>query len=215
MKIEKIGKRNIVFKFPVEEWTLNIHLIMGTQYNYIIDTGLGSLSAEPVKEYIENSDKPAIIVNTHYHWDHIWGNGSFSKNTIISHALCSKLIVEKWDNMTDEKGHFMKGDVQMCLPKLVFYDRLCFPQDNISIFYTPGHTQDSISVLDEKEGILNVGDNIGDSPEDIVPSIEAAQQIYIDTLLRYKTMNIDTLVSGHNSICGKNVLDLILKELAQ
>lgn len=42
MKIEKIKNRNIIFKYNIAEWDLNIHLIMGNRYNYIIDTGLDS-----------------------------------------------------------------------------------------------------------------------------------------------------------------------------
>ncbi len=212
MNIEKIKNRNVIFKYNIAEWDLNIHLIMGTKYNYIIDTGLGSLSIAPVLEYLENNQKPIIIINTHYHWDHIWGNHSFSFCTIISHKLCRDKIVEKWDEMLDKKKQFIKGDVQMCLPNLVFEDMLYFPDDKIRIFHTPGHTKDCISVLDEEEKVINVSDNIGDSMDEIIPSIETEKEVYINTLLKYKDIDFDTCVSGHNIILGKEVIDTILKE---
>jgi len=51
MNIEKIGSRNIIFTYKLPEWNLNLHLILGNKYNYIIDTGLGSNSVAPIKEY--------------------------------------------------------------------------------------------------------------------------------------------------------------------
>ena len=214
MKIEKIKNRNVVFKYNVGEWDLNIHLIIGNKYNYIIDTGLGSFSVAPIKEYLKNNSNPIILINTHYHWDHIWGNHSFSDCTIISHKLCRDIIVAKWDEMINKKKQYIKGDVQMCLPNLVFEDMLYFPDDKIKIIYTPGHTLDSISVLDEEDKVINVGDNIGDTIDEIVPSIESEKDVYIKTLLRYKDIDFDTCVSGHNSILGKEVFDMILTEYA-
>lgn len=212
MKIEKIKNRNIIFKYNVAEWDLNIHLILGKKYNYIIDTGLGSCSIAPVKEYLGDNHNPIIVVNTHYHWDHIWGNHSFSDCTIISHNLCRELIEKKWDEMMAKNKQFIKGDMQMCLPNLVFEDTFYFPDDKVRIIYTPGHTMDSISVLDEEEKVLNVSDNIGDSIDEILPSIESERDVYINTLLKYKNIDFDTCVSGHNVILGKEIIDTILEQ---
>lgn len=45
----------------------NVQLIMGNKYNYIVDTGLGSLNIAPIKEYIKHENKPIIVINTHHH----------------------------------------------------------------------------------------------------------------------------------------------------
>lgn len=212
VKIQKIRERNIVFNYNIAEWDLNIHLIMGSKNNYIIDTGLGSASIAPVKEYLKNNHRPIIIVNTHYHWDHIWGNYSFRDCTIISHVLCREMIVKKWDEMLEKKKQFIKGDVHLCLPNLVFDESLYFPEDKIRIFYTPGHTNDCISVLDEEEKVINISDNIGDTIDEIIPSIETEKDVYINSLLRYRDMDFDTCVSGHNVVLDKGIIDLALKE---
>lgn len=215
MDIEQVKKRNIIFKYNIAEWDLNIHLIMGSKYNYVVDTGLGSLSVEPVIAYLKNSRKPIIVINTHYHWDHIWGNNAFSDCTIISHKLCRELTSTKWDEMIGKKSQFMRGDVQIHLPSLIFEDMVYFPDDGIRVFHTPGHTIDSISVLDEEDGVINVGDNIGDSFDEIMPSLETSKDVYIKTLLKYKGLDFDTCVSGHNVTCGKDVFDTILKAFSQ
>lgn len=213
MKIEKIGNRNVVFKHRIDDWDLNIHLILGEKYNYIIDTGLGSLSVAPIKEYVKNNKKPIIIINTHYHWDHIWGNSEFYDCTIVSQRLCRDFIAENWDEMKKKNGSHIIGEANMTLPNLVFEEMLYYPDDQIRMFYSPGHTIDSISVLDEVDGVINIGDNIGDTLDDIIPSIETTKNVYQKTILNYKTLNIKTCVSGHNQTFGKNVFDKILNQL--
>lgn len=211
MRIQRIKNRGILFTCnQSSEWDLNLHLIMGKKYNYIIDTGLGSSSIDPIKEYIRHDNKPVIVINTHYHWDHIWGNSSLREYTIISHKLCREMIESKWEYMIEKNGRYCDGDVEICLPNLVFEGELYFPEDKIRVIYTPGHTIDSISVIDEEEKVMNVGDNIGDTVDDIIPSICCEKDVYIDTLLRYKEMDFDTCISGHNVILGKDIIEKIL-----
>lgn len=88
----------------------------------------------------------------------------------------------------------------MYLPNLIFQKELYFAEDKIKLFHTPGHTLDSISVLDEEEDVLLVGDNVGDSMEDIIPSIYCEKDIYINTMKKYEEMDFDTCISGHNTI---------------
>jgi glyoxylase-like metal-dependent hydrolase (beta-lactamase superfamily II) len=162
VKIQEIKSRSVVFTFDATpDWDLNIHLILGDKYNYLIDTGLGSENMEPVKQHLQPG-KPVIVINTHYHWDHVWGNVAFGGSAIISHSLCRQRLEERWDAMIRKNRQYISGDVQMCLPNLVFEDGLYFPDDGIRIFYTPGHTEDGISVFDEQDKVLNAGDNIGD-----------------------------------------------------
>jgi len=209
MNIQKIKNRSTLFTYDNGSWDLNLHLIRANKYNYIIDTGLGSLSVEPIIEIIKNDNKPSIVINTHYHWDHIWGNSAFRDSIIISQRLCRDLILEKWVYMMNRNGSFCNGAAELCLPSLVFDKELYFPEDKIRLFHTPGHTADSISVLDEEEGVLNVGDNVGDTMEEIIPSIDTDMEQYIETLLKYQTLDFDTCISGHNFTLPKDVIDKI------
>jgi len=214
MKIKKIKNRSILFTNSLPSgWDLNVQLIMGDKYNYVIDTGLGSLSIAPVKEYIKHDNRPIIVINTHYHWDHIWGNSSFENCMIISHKLCREMMESKWDDMMQKNKQYLHGEVKMHLPNLTFEEELYFPEDKIRIMYTPGHTIDSISVIDEVEKVINVGDNIGDAIDDIIPSIFCEKDQYINTLLKYGDMNFDTCVSGHNIILEREIIKKILMML--
>ena len=217
MKIEKIGTRSVIFGQFVSEWNcyLNIHLILGEHRNYLVDTGLGSADMDEVKNFLGDCQKPLIVINTHYDWDHIWGNHCFDDELIISHAQCPQLIRDNWDEMLDKNKHLVKGRVKLKLPNLVFDEQLYFPDDKIKLFYTPGHTIDSISVFDEVDGVLNAGDNIGDTLEEIVPNIKAGHESYRKSLQLYKELDVNFCVSAHNVILGKDVFDEIEGKLSE
>lgn len=211
MKIEKIKSRNVLFTYSVPEgWDLNLHLIKGKKYNFIIDTGLGSLSVEPIKKYLEGDDKPIVVINTHYHWDHVWGNSSFPNSVIISHKLCKEMIESNWEEMMQEYKDVVSGETEMSLPTITFENELYFPEDRIRIIYTPGHTIDSISVIDEEDKVLNGGDNIGDTVDEIVPNIDCEKELYVDTIMNYRKLDFEVCVSGHNVILDKGVIERIL-----
>ncbi len=213
-KTEKIGSRSTVFTYALPEWDLNLHIIKAENRNYVIDTGLGSDSMGIVKESLTDSEKPIVVINTHHHWDHIWGNCCFKESLIISHRLCRELAKEHWREMLSENMEYIAGDVEMCLPNLVFEGEMYFPDDKIRIFHSPGHTLDSISVFDETDGVLNAGDNIGDTMEEILPHLETDAVTFLKTIEAYKKLDVRECISGHNKVLGKEVFEMIERKLS-
>lgn len=213
MKVQEIKRRGILFTYDELEWDLNFYLIKGRKNNYLIDTGLGPQNVENVREYIKNDNRKTIVINTHYHWDHIWGNCSFEDCIIVSHVLCRDMILREWYGMMHRSSRYSRGIVEMCLPNLVFQNELYFPEDKIRIFHTPGHTVDSISIMDEEDGVLVLGDNIGDDMEEIVPSISCEKDVYISTMEKYEKMDFDICISGHNKLLHKDVIRKILDKM--
>ncbi len=210
MQITRVKTRHVLFtSSPESSWDLNMHLILGEKNNYLIDTGLGSDDVAEVKNYIKHDSKPLVLINTHYHWDHVWGNAYVQAMATISHIFCRQMIEEKWDEMLAKCYMLIHGKAELKLPDLVFDRELYFPEDGIRLIYTPGHTIDSISVLDEKEGVVNMGDNIGDNMEQIVPSLYCDTSYYKDTLNSYNKFDFDTCISGHNRVLGRDVVDII------
>ena len=208
MKAVKITGRNIMFTKPtMYGWDLNLGLLLGDNRNYVIDTGVGRSSVWPVLDYLGNDKKPIVVINTHYHWDHVWGNWCFPGATVISHSLCRVLIDKHWDeDLEQNKQHVIDGDVHKKLPDLVFLDKLYFPDDGVSIFHTPGHTKDCISVYDERDRVLYAGDNIGDTDEEILPVIDTDPGTFNRLISLYDTYDFDVCISGHNKPQGKDVV---------
>lgn len=216
VNLERIKSRGVLFTYkPSDEWDLNIYLIMGSKYNYIVDTGLGSLSIAPVRDFLRDSTKAVLVINTHHHWDHIWGNGSLKESAVIAHKRCKELMEAKWQDMLNKNVQYCDGSVEMRLPDMIFDNELYFPEDKVRIIYTPGHTIDSVSVLDEEDKVLHVGDNIGDSLDEILPSLYCEENLYKETLFKYQALDFDTCLSGHNVVLGKEIIGEILNKMGQ
>jgi glyoxylase-like metal-dependent hydrolase (beta-lactamase superfamily II) len=200
MKTTKITDRNIIFAEPVDGIYNEtcIGLILGKKNIFVIDTGFGSGSVAPVLEYIGNDTRQIIVINTHCHYDHIWGNWMFEKNLIISHPLCRELEDKHWDDAFRDFSDSVNGEVRKCLPNMVFEGNLCFPDDGVYIFHSPGHSADCISIYDSVEKILYAGDNIGDTDKHIVPYIDTDIETFQKLIEIYKKYDFNVCLSGHN-----------------
>lgn len=201
--MKQISPRNFVKTFDCGAWNLNLHVIFGDEYTYVIDTGLGSGSIAALGSL---PDKPVVVINTHHHWDHIWGNHCFPNSMILAHRSCYDLAQAHWDEMLEQNGKYIQGSVARALPNLLFEQELHFPADDIHIFHTPGHTVDGISVFDARDKVLNAGDNIGDDMDDLLPSLETDAATFLATLDRYEALEFTQCVSGHNQVIDRAVL---------
>ncbi|MCL2353680.1 MAG: MBL fold metallo-hydrolase [Defluviitaleaceae bacterium] len=217
MEIIKIGTRSVIFRRFLEEWGcgLNIHLILGEHRNYLIDTGCGSGDMEYVKEYLKENNKPLVVINTHFHWDHIWGNFCFDDAIIIANKRAIEYIKDTWDSALEKHKSFIKGEAKLKMPNLTFDDEIYFEDDKIKLFYTPGHTADGISVFDEVDGVLNAGDNIGDTMDEVLPVIYDTAESLKKSLQAYKALDVAHCVSGHNVVVGKEFFEIMEEELAK
>lgn len=209
MTAVKITARNIMFTKPTKYgWDLNLGLILGDNRNYVIDTGVGTSSVRPILEYIGADKKPIVVINTHWHWEHVWGNWCFEDAIIISHPICRELVDKHWDDEVKRNAeHVIASDVRKKLPTLVFQDKLYFPDDGVSIFHSPGHTEDCISVYDEQDKVLHAGDNIGDTNEMILPEIDTDFTTFKRLIELYDKYDFDICISGHNKPQDKDVLE--------
>jgi glyoxylase-like metal-dependent hydrolase (beta-lactamase superfamily II) len=91
----------------------------------------------------------------------------------------------------------------LVLPTITFTDTLLYPDEDIEIVYTPGHTADSVSVIDHKDLTIFVGDNV----EAPIPYLFYENLTdYIHTLQTYLDMDVETIVPGHGTIPEKSLI---------
>lgn len=201
MEVRRIGERGFLFIFEFGDAgtdTTNIYLINGEKHWFVIDTFLGPGAISEVNAYLgEKIDKkPTIVVNTHAHFDHFWGNCAFPNSMIVGHVLCKQGIERKQqgDYLANNPGLQM-GKVELIGPNLTFEERMVFEDDGIELFHSPGHTRDSISCIDKEDQILFVADNIGLPLPSIYPGVKVED--FIETLETYQKLALPTIVSSH------------------
>lgn len=213
MNIETIGTRGVVFSFddlstPDYECLTNIYAIVGEKNIYLCDTFLGPAYMKEVKQYLYDNypNNPFIIFNSHYHWDHIWGNCAFPDSKIIAHELCLEKIQETGKTDLEKYKKFQKGKIKLIEPNLLFKKILLFEEEHIKIFHTPGHSIDSSSLFDLKDKILFAGDSLERPIPYIRSDMESVKQ-YINSLEKYTQLEINQIVPGHGPVSDSSILD--------
>ncbi|MHA1727187.1 MAG: MBL fold metallo-hydrolase [Promethearchaeota archaeon] len=219
LKIIEVGSRGTVFSFYEDKImgdTTLTYVINAQKHVFIIDTFLGPDSMIYIKDFLKENkfENPIIVVNTHSHWDHYWGNNAFGKNTtILAHSLCRRQIELDGKSILEKMREYTRGLVEIKLPNLVFEKGLSYPEDGLEFFYSPGHTLDSISCFDSVDNVLIVGDNI----EDPFPYITNDEySLYIETLQQYLGFDAKAYILGHGVIhFDKKLIEKNLKYITE
>lgn len=194
MNIRNISDNSCVYIFDdIESYLTNVFVIEKESSFYIIDTFCGSDSMTPILNRLKN--KKIRVINTHFHWDHVWGNCCFKEWDIISHNYCRELLDVHWNDQINQNSSYITGIVEKWLPNVTFSEKVFFHDDGIELFYSPGHTKDSISIYDHNEKVLYAGDNL---ERPIVYVEDKDVSTYINTLKKYLEYNPTKIVSGHN-----------------
>jgi len=205
VRVSQIGKRGLVFAFE-DPYPTNVYVIIGDKQLFVCDTFCGPESMKDVADYLDkhgHKDLPAVVFNSHSHYDHIWGNSFFGNVLILSHHECPRLIEQEGPKALLDYQLHMEGDVELVLPNTTFSSRVLFAEEEVEFFHSPGHTVDSSSCYDHKDRILFVSDNI-ESPLPYLYQPDLQQ--YIDTLNGYLNRSWNFLVAGHDPVSGNDSL---------
>ncbi|HPJ12403.1 MAG TPA: MBL fold metallo-hydrolase [Caldisericia bacterium] len=197
MKIQRVRSRGWLFTFDdIENTFTNVYVIQGKHHYFICDTYLGPKPMEKIKKHLYKEAKklPFIVFNSHYHWDHIWGNCAFEDSLIIGQASIVNMIHMYSESELTRFKKYQQGKVTILPPSIVFKYFLAFPDEKITIFKSPGHTFDSASLYDVFDKVLYAGDNI----EDPIPYLENTDfEPYLQTIQRYENLDFKVIIPGH------------------
>ena len=158
--IHKIDERTFAIG-ETRYYQLNFnYLILGDSRAVIFDAGTGQRDIGAVVASL--TDLPVTFIPSHLHYDHIGNDVVFDRTALVdlphlrARAENSKLKLTRFEHLGEVEGY--------PLPELTVSEWLA-PNETIDlggrylkVLYTPGHTQDSISLLDEEAGYLFAGD---------------------------------------------------------
>lgn len=169
-------------------WQNFMYLIIGTDKAMLIDSGYGE---GDLRQFVEEiTDKPVMVVNTHGHFDHTGGNAWWedvwmTRDTALEARRTFSPIQEEWLSAKphkDYKEHYVSdGDI------------LDIGGREIEVIEIPAHNEGSIALLDKKNRLLFVGDEL-----------EGGQVLLF---ARQKNISLKEAVSAHK----KNMLRLLAK----
>ncbi len=210
MKAQKVGSRGFLFTFE-DPYKTNMYVINADKHIFVCDTFLGP---DPIKEVLKYLDKngvkgkPFAVFNSHYDYDHYWGNQCFKDSIILAQEQCIiNMEMEAEKDLKEFESH-KKGDIELTFPNTLFHKKISFVDDVVEFYHTPGHTSDSSSCYDYFDQVLFVGDNI----ENPLPYLRLDNlDDYTNTLKEYLTRDAKYIISGHDDLMDN--FDLVKSNL--
>jgi len=153
------------------------YLIIGDDSALLFDTGNGIGDIRAIVEQL--TDKPVRVLNSHSHFDHIGGNYQFENilspstafsmentlgddsDTVKMEATAEALCVDLPAGVT-EANH--RIEPYRITSKVNDGDIIDLGGRELEVFLIPGHTDDSVAMLDKEAGLLWTGDSIYAGP---------------------------------------------------
>ncbi|MFF1902821.1 MBL fold metallo-hydrolase [Kitasatospora sp. NPDC058218] len=194
-------------------WCLNnAGLVTGGGRSVLIDTAATEARARRLKAEVEKvaPGGPEMIVNTHFHGDHVFGNAVFGPGTtIVSHEQTRSEIAEAGLALRGLWPSVEWGDIGLRLPDLTFRESLTLRTGDLTVELLqvgPAHTAADVVAWVPERRVLFTGDVAwsGVTPYVLMGSIEGS----LRTLARLRALEPLVVVPGHGPVGGPEVLDV-------
>lgn len=216
-EVYDLGNQIYAIYEPFQFQEVISYFIMGVEKALLWDTGNGIGNMKQLVN--ELWDKEVIVVNSHSHFDHIGSNYQFDIVHVFEHPTMIS---------TMEKGIEQEILDQNYGPETYSYQspisyhplryRRCkyetFKEGTVfdlgrrrfTVIYTPGHSADSIMLVNDEEKLLFTGDTY--YPAQLYCFTEGLFDMYVKTMQMLAEVYADyTLMTSHNEpICEGNIL---------
>jgi len=231
MEIIRVNAQVTAFIRPEEG--VNASLIHTPKGKILIDTTSSPAEARSLIEAVEaDIDDVRLVINTHFHSDHTWGNQVFSC-PILAHRLCLEqmqaCLKEEWSPgelrayLSDlEKTNPVKADgfrkvltnLRITLPTQVFDQRFDGELGGVKyqVIHLGGHTPDLSVVWLPENRVLFSSDLIFQGRYPYI--FDADIPAWIAQLDRLLEFEAEAIIPGHGVRCGEGEI-LALREYLQ
>jgi len=184
-----------VFFRRYESLALTIGAVVGDDGVLIVDTRASHDQAyELIKDLTMLTDLPVCwVVNTHYHWDHCWGNALFRAAELWGHANTRLELIEHGEearrrvvNSLPIEHHAAIREVEIVPPEHTFSDRVSLDIGRaVDLrYHGRGHTNSDISVA--VADVVFAGDLVEESaPPSFGDAYPLDWPTALDGLLKY------------------------------
>ncbi len=148
-------------------WQRNFnYLIVGSERAVLFDAGAGHREIGPVVDHL--TTLPVTFIPSHFHFDHVGNDISFDHVAVID---LPHLREQSDGNRLTLTWEQYLGAAEGLEQPVLEIDEWLPPNSDIDLgnrtlrlLYTPGHTDDSISLLDQQGGYLFTGDFLYPGP---------------------------------------------------
>lgn len=177
------------------------YLVTGTEKALVIDTMNGYEDVRKLAETL--TDLPLIVVNTHGHPDHVYGDVYFEEVYMHpdDHALAKQYM-----HLPAFKEEMKRRGLKM--PRLLSVregDQFDLGKIALEVYHVPGHTPGGICLLDRKDRLLFTGDSVIEQTwmqmDESLP-----MHVFLDSLESLGKIRsaFDYILTGHTRMCPED-----------
>ena len=214
-----------VFRRRYESLDLNIGVVIGDEGVLVIDTRASHQQARELKSELTQLTSLPVrwVVDTHWHWDHTFGNAEFPEAELWGHTECRRVLIERGEaararvlDMVEVKDRSQIEEVMILPPNHLVEDSAAIDIGegrSVAVQYLGlGHTEGDI-VITAPDGVVFAGDLL---EEGAPPSFGDSYPIaWPDTVARLLSLVSGTVVPGHGDVMNEKTAAGQLEELRE
>ena len=216
--LDEVANGVYAFVQPDGGWCLNnAGLIASEGQVALVDTAATEERARRLRELALGvaTAPPTVIVNTHSHGDHTFGNFVFGEALVVAHERTRVEAADAGLHLTTLWPDVSWGALELSLPSLTYRDRMTLHVGHTVAelhHFGPAHTCDDTVVWLPEQRVLFAGDLVmsGVTPFVMMGSVSGSRAA-ID---RLREFDARTIVPGHGPPGGPELLDVTERYLA-
>ncbi len=164
--VEDIDERTFAIGEPLYYQQNFSYLIAGSERAVLFDAGPGYRDIRAVAESL--TELPITFVPSHFHYDHTGNRITFERVAVVDlprlrdRAKDNELTLTWFEHLGSAEG--IEAPTLVIDEWLPIGGEIDLGDRSLRVLYTPGHTNDSISLLDLSNGAIFVGDFIYPGP---------------------------------------------------
>ncbi|HUG32972.1 MAG TPA: MBL fold metallo-hydrolase, partial [Acidimicrobiia bacterium] len=159
-----------VYRRRYSSLDLNVGVVVGDDGVLVVDTRSSSREGAELRDELGDLTELPVrwVVNTHWHFDHTFGNATFATAAEIwGHELCQVAMTQRGEEMMDSARHWLGSDradeleeVDIVPPKKTFSERasLDIGRRVEMSYHGFGHTDSDIVVTVPEAEVSFLGD---------------------------------------------------------
>ncbi len=214
-----------MFRRRYRSFDLNVGLVLGSGGALVIDSRESPARAREIRHDLARVTTAPVrwLVNTHWHWDHTFGNGEFPGVAIWGHPECRRVLAERGEQTRQRCAELVPAEHrdEFATFPIVLPEHLCAVSGTIDLgdrtvelrYLGRGHTEGDLVVTVPGTGVLFAGDLL---EEGAPPSFGDAYPIaWAVTAARLADMITGPVVPGHGDVMDRAAVGTQVDELEE
>lgn len=186
----------------------NIGFVIGADSVAVIDSGGSPTTGERLLAAIrQHTDLPIrYLINTHVHFDHVFGNGAFrdDKPALVAHARLQSALMSRADTYLASFEEFVGAEearrVVMLPTDIPVSERIALDLGGRVLevmAYQTAHTNNDVTVFDPATGTLFAGDLVSLNH---IPIVDGSVLRWLEVMDQLAALPAERVVPGHGPV---------------